>query len=73
MQIPKKHAKRLLEWREESWPTGNKRFRVSQLEPDNRTIIDVGCFNPVCAEGKEPTPVGPWQDLTLDEAGAGLP
>ena len=26
-QIPKKHAKRLLEWREEAWPTGNKRFR----------------------------------------------
>ena len=33
-QIPKKHAKRLLEWREEAWPTGNKRFRVSTLEPD---------------------------------------
>ena len=37
VQIPKKHAKRLLEWREEDWPTGNKRFRVSQLEPDSRT------------------------------------
>ena len=59
VQIPKKHAKRLLEWREEAWPTGNKRFRVSQLEPDSRTIIDVGCSNPVCAEGKEPAPVGP--------------
>ena len=31
VEIPKKHAKRLLEWREEAWPTGNKRFRVSQL------------------------------------------
>ena len=53
VQVPKKHAKRLLEWREEAWPTGNKRFRVSQREPDSRTIIDVGCFNPVCTEGKE--------------------
>ena len=53
MQIARKHAKRLLEWREEAWPAGNKRFRVSQLEPDSRTLIDVGCFNPVCAEGKE--------------------
>ena len=68
MQIPKKHAKRLLEWREESWPTGNKRFRVSQLEPDSRTIIDVGCFNPMCAEGKEPASVGPWVDVA--DAGA---
>ena len=57
VQIPKKHTKRLLEWREEAWPTGNKRFRVSQLEPDSRTIIDVGCVNPVCAEG--PARVGP--------------
>ena len=63
VQIPKKHTKRLLEWREEAWPTGNKRFRVSQLEPDSRTIIDVGCFNPVCAEGKEPARVGPWVDV----------
>ena len=63
VQIPKKHAKRLLEWREEAWPTGNKRFRVSQLEPDSRMIIDVGCFNPVCAEGKEPARVGPWVDV----------
>ena len=63
MHIPKKHTKRLLEWREEAWPTGNKRFRVSQLEPDSRTIIDVGCFNPVCVEGKEPARVGPWVDV----------
>ena len=63
VQIPKKHTKRLLEWREEAWPTGNKRFRVSQLEPDSRTIIDVGCFNPVCVEGKVPARVGPWVDV----------
>ena len=54
VQIPKKHVKRLLEWREEAWPTGNKRFRASQLEPDSRTLIGVGCLCPVCAEGKEP-------------------
>ena len=52
-----------MEWREETWPTGNKRFRVSTLEPDSRTIIDVGCFNSVCTEGKEPAPVGPWVDV----------
>ena len=63
VQIPEKHAKRLLEWREEAWPTGNKRFRVSTLEPDSSTIIDVGCFNPVCVEGKEPVSVGPWADV----------
>ena len=63
VQIAKKQTKRLLEWREESWPTGKKRFRVTQLEPDSRTLIDVGCFNPVCAEGKEPAQVGPWVDV----------
>ena len=63
VHIPKKHTKRLLEWREEAWSTGNKRFRVCQLEPDSRNIIDVGCFNPVCAEGKEPARVGPWVDV----------
>ena len=72
MQIPKKHAKRLLEWREEDWPTGNKRSRVSTLEADSPTIIDVGCFNPVCAQG-EPTPVGEtgW-GLTRVEVDAGV-
>ena len=35
VHIGKKHTKRLLEWREEAWPTGNKRFRVSrQPHPD---------------------------------------
>ena len=28
---------------------------LNEMEPDNRTIIDVGCYNPVCAEGREPT------------------
>ena len=68
VQIPKKHTKRLLEWREEAWPTGNKRFRVSQLEPDSRTLTDVGCFNPVCAEGKEPVRCPPWVDSTQEQA-----
>ena len=42
---------------------GNKRFRVSTLEPDSRTIVDVGCYNPVSADGKEPAQVGPWVDV----------
>ena len=70
VQIPKKHAKRLVEWREEAWPTGNKRFRVSQLEPDSRTIIDVGCFHSTCAEGKEPAQMGPWVELSQEDAAA---
>ena len=58
VQVSKKQVKRLLEWREEEWSTGKRRFRVSQLETDSRTIIDIGCFHPVCAEGKEPARAG---------------
>ena len=70
VQIPKKHTKRLLECQEEAWPTGNKRFRVSKLEPNSRTTLDVGCFNPVCAEGKEPARVRPWVDISQEQAAA---
>ena len=69
MQLPKKHAKRLQEWGEEEWAAG-KRLKVSQLGADSRTLIDMGCFRPVCAVGAEPVPTGPWQDLSLDEAAA---
>jgi len=69
VQLPKKHAKRLREWGEEEWAAG-KRFKVSQLEANSRTLISVGCFRPVCAMGTEPVPAGPWQDLSLDEAAA---
>ena len=43
-------------------------IKVSQLAPDSRTLIEVGCFHPVCAAGAEPVPAGPWKDLSLDEA-----
>ena len=69
VQLPKKHAKRLREWGEEEWAAG-KRFKVLQLEANSRTLINVGCFRPVCAVGMEPVPAGPWQDLSLDEAAA---
>ena len=68
-QLPKKHAKRLAEWADETWAAG-KRFKASQLEADSRTLIEVGCFHPVSAAGAEPVPTGPWQDLSLDEAAA---
>ena len=64
-------SRRLREWGEETWAAG-KRFNVSQLESDSRTLIEVGCFHPVCAAGSEPVPTGPWQDLSLDEAAAAM-
>ena len=67
VQLPKKHAARLREWVEKEWAAG-KRFKVSQLEANSLTLINVGCFRPVCAMGTEPVPAGPWQDLSLDEA-----
>ena len=54
-QLPKKHTKRLAEWADETWAAG-KRFKVSQLEADSRTLIEVGCFRPVCSAGSEPAP-----------------
>ena len=71
VQLPKKSAKRLAEWGEETWAAG-KRFKVSRLEADSRTLIEVGCFHPVCSAGTEPVPTGPWQDLTLEEAAAAM-
>ena len=71
VQLPRRHAKRLQEWAEETWAAG-KRLKVSQLESDSRTLIEVGCFHPVCAAGAEPVPTGPWQDLRLDEAAAAM-
>ena len=70
-QLPKKHAKRLAEWADETWAAG-KRFQVSQLEADSRTLIEVGCFHPVCSAGSEPVPIVPWQDLALEKAAAAL-
>ena len=69
LQLPKRNAKRPAEWADETWAAG-KRFKVARLEADSRTLIEVGCFHPVCMEGTEPMPTGPWQDLTLDEAAA---
>ena len=71
VQLPKRSAKRLAEWGEETWAAG-KRFKVSRLETDSRTLIEVGCFHPVCSTGSEPVPTGPWQDLTLEEAAAAM-
>ena len=71
VQLPKTHAKRLAEWADETWAAG-KSFKVSRLEAESRTLIEVGCFHPVCSSGSEPVPTGPWQDLSIEEAAAAM-
>ena len=64
----KQGQKRLLEVKEETWPSGAKKYKVKKLDKDAPELITVGSFHPVCAEGRAPAQIGEWQDLTLSEA-----
>ena len=45
---------------------------MARLEADSCTLIEVGCFHPVCSAGSKPAPTGPWQDLSIEEAAAAM-
>ena len=64
----KQGQKRLLELKEETWPSGKNKYKVKKLDKDAPELITVGSFHPVCQEGKAPSQIGDWLDLSLSEA-----
>ena len=69
-QIPRRLKPQLLAWNDEKWPCGLPKYKVEQLTPDSRTLINVGVFNPVCAVGVPPKGCGGWEYLSQTDAEA---